>query len=137
MISVRQACQHLADGDASAAVAETLPEEGVAEIDLAADTPEGGGNGKAVNADGAGGDDTLVNADGGDGDGVGGDADVEVEAGGSKGGSNGGEVGGHGKDADGDGEGEGVEEGGGGGDGVPISVSCSEDGKTVAVVVSG
>lgn len=118
MISVRQACQDLADGDASAAAAEALPEEGVAEIDLAADTPEGGGDGKGAIADGEGGGR------------VGGDAQAGVEAGGSKGGSNGGE---EGEDADGDADGE----GGGGGDGVPISVSCSEDGKTVAIVVSG
>ncbi|CBN79278.1 tRNA (guanine-n(7)-)-methyltransferase complex subunit, putative [Ectocarpus siliculosus] len=108
MISVRQACQDLADGDNAS--------EGVATMDL---EEEEGSKETAAAADGGGGGSgdasSCKNGDSGAdsrGEGEAGSGGVTSET--PKGGG-----------------------GGGGGGGVPLSVSCSEDGRTVAVVVSG
>eukprot|EP00752_Nemacystus_decipiens_P010900 g9688.t1 len=121
MISVRQACQDLADGDATSGIAGMdLEGDGDAE-DEAADT---GGGGVGRNTDG-----NVVEPDGGrenrDG--------KEDSRDGGDGGTKGGTAGAVASAEEGDSKGN-ENEGGGG---VPLSVACSEDGKTVAVVVSG
>lgn len=135
MISVRQACQDLADGDgdvdaseaatgdAHRAADEDVPLERVAEMDVSADTTDGSGGREKGGAVDGGAEGGFVPADEeGEEAGVGG---VEGKVKGDRSGEgNGGDVGGGGE-----------EDGGGGG--VPLSVCCSEDGRTVAVVVSG
>ncbi|CAN0549852.1 unnamed protein product, partial [Ectocarpus sp. 12 AP-2014] len=106
MISVRQACQDLADGDdASEGVATMdLEEEEGSKETAAAASGGGGGSGDASSSKNGGADRKGEGEEGGGGD------TSETPKGSG---------------------------GGGGGGGVPLSVSCSEDGRTVAVVVSG
>lgn len=156
IISVRQACQELADGDGDndhkgeeeeeeekeeeekglrVEGGEGNPSEGVAQMNLeeASISGEGTGVSKGAEADSAKRGEvvetvvekgcTSKSSDGGE------NADGSSVEGGGEGGGE-------------DEEGGGISDGGGGGGGgsgggVPLSVSCSEDGKTVAVVVSG
>lgn len=119
MISVRQACQDLADGDAAS---EGL---GIAEMDLE-EAGEAGAEAEVTSAgQHDGGQEKGAGEEGRDGDDEGA-AGVKSAAGAgasAEGGNSKNDESGGGSD--------------GGGVGVPLSVACSEDGKTVAVVVSG
>ncbi|CAM9521804.1 unnamed protein product [Sphacelaria rigidula] len=125
MLSVREACQELADeadaqGDRRSAELETATETETGTHTTAAE----GDHSESPNGGGDSGDEYIDDGDDDGGNHSSGGRVEEVAAGGSGGRSTAGAEGG-GRDSD-------VV-----GDGVPVSICCSEDGGTVAVVVSG